>query len=69
VRHEVAVWAGISAFFANLVGIGVIDLINGGQKAQIAAAVVASMAVAGGVYAKARLDDAKAGKNGLPPQQ
>lgn len=64
-KHEVALWAGLSAFFSNIIALKAIDLINGGgMTVQFIAAIVTSLVVAGAVYAKQRLDEAKSNRNG-----
>jgi hypothetical protein len=57
--HQVAFWAGVSAFFGNAVALKIVDLINGDGVVRFLGAFVASLFVAGAVYAKQRLDDAK----------
>lgn len=65
-RHEVALWAGISAFFGNLVGLKLLEVITGNDWARFAGAVLVSLLVAGAVYAKERLGDAKAARERSP---
>lgn len=58
--HTVAWWAGLSAFFSNLIALKVIDIVNGdGKTVQFIAAIVTSIVVACAVYTKQRLDEAK----------
>lgn len=57
--HQVALWAGVSAFFASLLAIGAIDVINPAEALRFVGSVVVAIITAGGVYAKQRLDDAK----------
>jgi hypothetical protein len=65
--HEVALWAGIAAFFGSLATIGAIEVINPAQILKFAGSLVVALITAGGVYAKQRLDDAKA-QHQEPPQ-
>lgn len=58
-RHDVALWAGVSAFFGSLLAIGVFDVLNPAQWLEYVGALVIAAITAGGVYAKQRLDDAK----------
>jgi hypothetical protein len=57
--HEVAVWAGVAAFFATLLAIGIFDVINPDQWIQYFGALIVAFITGGSVYAKQRLDDAK----------
>ncbi len=61
--HEVAVWAGATAFFASLLAIGIFDVFNADQWAEYIGAIIVAIITAGSVYAKQRLDDAKAAKD------
>jgi uncharacterized membrane protein YjjB (DUF3815 family) len=62
--REIALWAGLSAFFGNLVGLKVLEHVSGDDWAQFAGAVVVSLIVAGAVYSKERLSAAKQRRNG-----
>ena len=64
-RHDVAIWAGVSAFFGSLLAIGVFDVLNPAQLAEYAGALIVAFITGGAVYSKQRLDDAKAEK--APP--
>jgi hypothetical protein len=57
--HEVALWAGVAAFFGSLLTIGVFDVLNPDKVAEYAGAIVVALITAGAVYSKQRLDDAK----------
>lgn len=57
--HEVALWAGVAAFFGSLLAAGVFDLINAGQWIEYAGAILVAFITGGSVYAKQRYDDAK----------
>lgn len=60
--HEVALWAGVVAFFGSLLAIGIFDVFNADQWAEYFGAIIVAFITGGGVYAKQRLDDAKASK-------
>jgi hypothetical protein len=68
-KHEVALWAGVAAFFGSLLAIGVFDALDPDQWVEYLGALVVAAITAGGVYAKQRLDDAKReeGRNGDTP--
>lgn len=57
--HEVALWAGVAAFFGSLLAIGIFDVFEPDQWAEYLGALIVAAITAGGVYAKQRLDDAK----------
>lgn len=58
-NHQVALWAGVVAFFGSLLAIGIFDILNPEQWAEYLGALIVAGITAGGVYAKQRLDDAK----------
>jgi hypothetical protein len=58
-RHDVALWAGVAAFFGSLLAIGVFDVLDPDQWVEYLGALIVAAVTAGGVYAKQRLDDAK----------
>lgn len=58
-RHEVALWAGIAAFFGSLLAIGLFDVFDVDQWAEYLGAVIVAAITAGAVYSKERLDYAK----------
>ena len=61
-ENHLALWAALTAFFGNLVALKVVDILGGRDAPDwgtFAAAVLTSLLVAGGVYAKQRLDDEK----------
>jgi hypothetical protein len=62
VRNHVALWGGVSAFFATLIGIGVIDVINAGGRWELLNGVFVGLITGGAVYAKQKLDDAREGR-------
>jgi hypothetical protein len=61
-RHDVALWAGVVAFFGSLLAIGIFDILNPDEWQQYLGAVVVALITAGGVYSKERLEDAKKGR-------
>lgn len=65
-KHDVARWAGVSAFFGSLLTIGVFDVANPPAQTEYLGAFVVAGITAGAVYAKQRLDDAKR-ERGDPP--
>lgn len=58
-RHQVALWAGIAAFFSTILAIGAIDILDPSDRVQFVGGIVVGLITAGAVYAKQRLDDAK----------
>jgi hypothetical protein len=57
--HQIALWTGVTAFFTNVIGLELLDRISDHDVWQIAEGVIVSVFVAGAVYAKQRLADAK----------
>ena len=57
--HAVALWAGVSAFFASLATIGAIEIISPDNLLKFAGSFAVALITGGGVYAKQRYDDAK----------
>lgn len=57
--HQVALWAGLVAFFGSLLAIGIFDILNPDQWQEYLGALIVAFITAGGVYAKQRLDDEK----------
>ena len=62
--NQVAVWAGVAAFFASLLAIGLFDVFDVDQWAEYIGAIIVAAITAGAVYAKERLDAAKKERNG-----
>ncbi len=58
--HEIALWASVAAFFGSLLAIGVIDVFNPDDLVKFATSLIAAAVTGGTVYARQRLDDAKA---------
>lgn len=57
--HDIALWSGVSAFFASLLAIGIFDVFNLDQWVEYIGAIIVAFITAGSVYAKQRLDEAK----------
>jgi uncharacterized membrane protein YjjB (DUF3815 family) len=66
-KHEVALWAGVVAFFGSLLAIGIFDVLNPDQWAEYLGAFLVAFITGGSVYAKQRYDDAKAIKEASTP--
>ena len=58
-KHQVALWAGVAAFFGSLLTISVVDVLNPDQLVQYLAAFIVAGITAGAVYSKERLSAAK----------
>lgn len=58
-RHEVALWAGVAAFFGSLLAIGIFDLIEPARWAEYLGAFLVAGITGGAVYSQQRLKDAK----------
>jgi hypothetical protein len=58
-HHEVALWAGVAAFFGSLLAIGIFDILNPDQWAEYLGSLIVAAITAGAVYAKERLAFAK----------
>jgi hypothetical protein len=58
-RHDVALWAGLAAFFGSLLAVGLFDVFDADQWAQYLGALIVAAITAGAVYSKERLDAAK----------
>lgn len=57
--HQVALWAGVAAFFTTVLAIGAIDVLNPDDRVQFVGGVFVGLITGGAVYAKQRLDDVK----------
>ncbi len=62
--HQVALWAGASAFFGSLLAVGAIDVFDLSGLAEFATSILVAGVTAGGVYAHERLEEAKKGAHG-----
>lgn len=60
--HEVALWAGVAAFFGSLLAIGIFDIFEPDQWVEYVGAFIVAGITAGAVYAQQRLSDAKTAK-------
>jgi len=58
-RHDVALWAGVAAFFGSLLAIGVFDVFDPDQYLEYLGAFLVAGITGGAVYSKERLDYAK----------
>ena len=66
--HDVALWASVFAFFGSLIAIGIFDIFEPDQWVEYVGAIIVAFITGGSVYAKQRLDDAKAADtDSLPP--
>jgi hypothetical protein len=63
-KHDVALWAGVAAFFGSLLAVGIFDVFNADQWTEYLSAIIVAFITAGSVYAKHRLDEAKKEGNG-----
>jgi hypothetical protein len=57
--NQVALWAGVAAFFGSLLAVGIFDVLDPSKAVEYAGAFIVAAITAGGVYSKQRLDDAK----------
>jgi len=57
--HPIAIWSGVVSFFATILAIGVIDILNPSDRAQFLSSIFVGLLTAGAVYARERLHDAK----------
>jgi len=58
--HEIALWSAVASFFGSLLAIGIFDVFNVDQWQEYFGAILVGLITGGAVYAKQRLDDAKA---------
>lgn len=58
-KNHLALWAGISSFFATLIGLGVIDIFNPTDQIRLFSGIFVGLVTGGAVYSKQRLDDEK----------
>lgn len=61
-KNQLALWSGISAFFATLLAIGTIDIFNPNDQVRLLSAIAVGLITAGAMYSKQRLDDEKLGR-------
>jgi hypothetical protein len=57
--QEVALWAGVAAFFGSLLAIGIFDVFNPAEWLQYFGALLVAIITGGAVYSKERLGFAK----------
>jgi hypothetical protein len=62
--REIALWAGVAAFFGSLLAIASIDVLDPGRVVEYLSAVIVAAITAGTVYSRERLQAAKARRNG-----
>jgi uncharacterized membrane protein len=65
-RNHLALWAGVTALFAQLATVSIIALLGNesSERNKALAALITGFVVAGGVYSKQKWDDAKAEREG-----
>ena len=66
--HQVALWAGIAAFFGTLLAVGIFDIISPDKAWEYLGAIIVAFITAGSVYAKQRLDEAKEEESHIRPR-
>jgi hypothetical protein len=60
--NQLALWAGMSAFFATLLAIGTIDIFNPNDQVRLLSGIVVGLLTGGAVFSRQKLDDAKQGR-------
>ena len=58
-EHQIAIWAGVAAFFASLLAIGIFDILDPDQWAEYLGSIIVAVITAGAVYSRQRLNDAR----------
>lgn len=58
-EHQIALWAGVAAFFGSLLAVGAIDLLTPESRYQFLGSIIVAIITGGSVYSKQRYDDAK----------
>lgn len=58
-RHEVALWAGLTALFTNLSGLVIVDAVHTTMAIRAVGVLFTSLIIGATVYSKQRWDDAK----------
>jgi hypothetical protein len=69
VKHEVAWWAAVAAFFGSLLTIGVVDILKPDDLIKMATSLIIAVITGGSVYAKQRLDEARQKEHALEQQR
>lgn len=59
--NRMALWAGVSSFFATLLALGAINIFNPDERVRFVGGVVVGLITGGTVYSRQRLDDVKKG--------
>lgn len=63
-KHPVAIWSASVSFFATILAIGAIDILNPSDRLQFVSSVFVGLVTGGAVYARERLHDAKVAQAG-----
>ena len=66
--REVALWAGVAAFFGSVLAVGAFDLLGIDGLGEFFISIVVALFTAGAVYAKERLAFAQKRNGDDPPQ-
>lgn len=61
-NNQLALWAGVTAFFATLLAIGTINILDPSDRVRFVGGVFVGLITAGTVYSRQRLDDEKQGR-------
>src|SRR3954447_18506856 len=61
-KKQLALWAGVSAFFATLLAIGAINILNPEDRVRFLSGIVVGLITAGTVYSRQRVEDEKKGR-------
>jgi hypothetical protein len=57
--HQIATWSGASSFFATILAIGAINILNPDDRIRFIGALFVGLVTAGAVYTRERLVDAR----------
>lgn len=58
-KHEVAWWSSVAAFFSSLLTIGAIDVIDPSNVIKLTGSIIIAVVTGGAMYSKQRLDEAR----------
>jgi hypothetical protein len=58
-KNALAMWAGISSFFATLLAIGAIDILNPSDELRFLSGILVGLITGGAVYSRTRLDEVR----------
>lgn len=61
-HNQLALWAGITAFFSTLLAIGAINIFDPSDRVRFAGGVFVGLITGGAVYSRQRLNDEKQGR-------